>query len=75
MKPRQVSVALNSHIGRPAQATVEVGDSVKRGEVIGAVAGDQLGCPAHASIDGRVTAVTPSHVTIAPVGSSNLNKG
>jgi len=64
VKPSQVNIPLDSHIGRPADAAVTVGDTVKRGDVIGQVPDDALGCPAHASIDGRVTAVTCSNIRI-----------
>jgi Na+-translocating ferredoxin:NAD+ oxidoreductase RnfC subunit len=63
-QPTTVVIPLNSHIGAPATATVSVGDRVRRGDVIGAVDANQLGCPAHASIDGRVTAVTAHRVEI-----------
>lgn len=56
-QPRQVSIPLAGHIGQPAKALVQVGDRVRRGDVIGAVDDSALGCPIHASIDGRVTAL------------------
>ena len=64
-QPSQVTIPLNSHIGTPAKAIVSVGDLVKKGDVLGEVAVNQLGCPAHASISGRVTAVTETAVQIS----------
>ncbi len=62
--PSKVTIPLDSHVGAPAQATVSVGDSVRTGDIIGQVADDQLGCPAHASINGRVTAIENNRVEI-----------
>jgi Na+-translocating ferredoxin:NAD+ oxidoreductase RnfC subunit len=64
-QPRQVSIPLNSHIGRPATPAVREGDEVRRGDVIANVEDAQLGCPAHASIAGRVTAVGPQAIEIS----------
>ena len=63
--PSSVEILLDSHVGKPATATVGEGDRVKRGDVIGTVDGDNLGCPVHASIDGRVTAVSASSICIS----------
>ena len=63
-RPSSVVVPLNSHIGRPARPTVGKGASVRRGDVIGTVDDDQLGCPVHASIDGRVSDVSDTRITI-----------
>lgn len=56
-QPRRVTIPLDSHIGSPAQPIVGMGDRVRRGDPIARVEDRQLGCPVHASIDGRVTAV------------------
>ena len=63
-QPKSVTIALDPHIGKPAAPTVRKGDSVKRGNVIGTVDDDQLGCPVHASIDGRVSSVSSRTITI-----------
>jgi Na+-translocating ferredoxin:NAD+ oxidoreductase RnfC subunit len=63
-RPKTVSIPLNSHVGAPAKAAVKKGDLVKRGDVIGTVEESQLGCPVHASVDGRVTAVGPQRIEI-----------
>ncbi|NLF68274.1 MAG: NADH dehydrogenase subunit [Candidatus Anammoximicrobium sp.] len=63
-QPQSVTLPLAAHVGAPAQAIVQSGDRVRRGDVIGTVADDQLGCPIHASIDGRVTALTQQAIEI-----------
>lgn len=65
LRPASVTIPLRQHIGAPARATVSVGDTVRAGDTVGATQPDQLGCPVHAGITGRVTAVTESSVTIA----------
>lgn len=65
LKPASVSIPLDSHIGAPASPTVGVGDKVKRGDVIGIVEEKSLGCPVHASINGRVSAVSDKTITIS----------
>ena len=53
-RPRQVSIPLSQHIGTPAQSTVRIGESVKRGQLIGEIPDGKLGARVHASIDGVV---------------------
>lgn len=62
--PRQVTIRLDSHIGEPAQPTVRVGDTVRRGDLVASVPDDKLGCPAHASIDGRVTKIRTNRIEL-----------
>jgi len=57
IRPTLVTIPLDSHVGRPAEPTVQIGDTVQRADVIGNLPGDALGCPVHASIAGRVTAI------------------
>ncbi len=64
-QPDSVVIPLAAHIGAPAEPTVGVGDAVSRGDVIGNVQENQLGCPVHASIDGRVAAVSAHAIAIA----------
>jgi Na+-translocating ferredoxin:NAD+ oxidoreductase RnfC subunit len=64
-QPKAVSIPLNSHVGAPAKPTVKKGDLVKRGDVIGTVDENQLGCPVHASVAGKVTAVGPQRIEIS----------
>lgn len=64
----KVGIKLKQHIGAPCEATVKVGDRVIKGQAVGRppVNGGKpaLGAPVHASIDGRVTAVTDGVVWI-----------
>ena len=54
---------LSQHIGAPTTPIVEVGDMVKRGDIVGE-AGKGLSVNIHASISGKVVAVTKNLVTI-----------
>jgi Na+-translocating ferredoxin:NAD+ oxidoreductase RnfC subunit len=65
LNPASVIIPLNSHIGQPAQPQVKAGDLVKRGDVIGTVSAGDLGCPVHASIDGRVTLIDAHGINIS----------
>ncbi|MDP6555817.1 MAG: 4Fe-4S dicluster domain-containing protein [Pirellulaceae bacterium] len=70
-QPAHVNVPLTSHIGRPALPIVQVGDGVKKGDIIADLAKDELGCPAHASITGHVTAVTKESIQITAQSSGS----
>lgn len=61
----EVAIALNSHIGQPAIASVKVGDLVKKGDIIGNIGDGALGCPVHASINGKVSQVDSQHINIS----------
>ena len=63
-RPAKVTIPLDSHVGTPATPTVQVGSVVKKGDVIGDVPLDKLGCPAHASLDGTVSAIRGHFVEI-----------
>lgn len=63
-RPKSVTLPLAAHVGAPAKPIVREGDRVRRGDVIGTVDDSQLGCPIHASIDGRVTTVTQRAIEI-----------
>lgn len=54
--PEKISVPLSQHIGAPCQPLVNVGDTVTRGQMIGAVE-NALGCPVHSSVSGKVVAI------------------
>lgn len=56
-EPDFVSIPLSQHIGAHAAPTVNVGDTVKVGQVIGVVEAG-LGCPVHASVSGTVKEIT-----------------
>lgn len=54
--PNKVYIPLSQHIGAPCAPIVKVGDTVDKGQIIGVVE-KGLGCPVHASVSGRVTAI------------------
>lgn len=56
--PGRVDIPLKQHIGAPAVPVVRVGDGVVTGQLIAAYPEGQLGANVHASIDGRLTAVS-----------------
>ncbi len=62
--PQEVQVPLHTHVGQPARPIVGVGDTVAAGDRIADVDPDQLGCPVHASISGRVKSVSSTHIEI-----------
>ncbi len=53
----RVSLPLKQHIGAPARPIVQVGDRVRRGDVIAEIPENALGARVHASLSGRVSAV------------------
>ena len=55
--PAKVRLSMSQHIGAPCTPCVSVGDTVLRGQCIG-TAENGLGCPVHASVSGKVTAIT-----------------
>jgi Na+-translocating ferredoxin:NAD+ oxidoreductase RnfC subunit len=63
-RPAMVRIKLKQHAGEAAVPTVEGGAKVKRGQVVGRVADGKLGAHVHASIDGKVRAVTAGYVEI-----------
>jgi Na+-translocating ferredoxin:NAD+ oxidoreductase RnfC subunit len=63
-KPNTVYIELKQHVGKPASATVKVGDKVKVGDVVAATAYEDLGTTMHASINGKVSAITDRFVII-----------
>ena len=57
VRPSEVHIALNSHIGAPALPCVKPGDHVELGQCIAKAPADALGVPYHASIAGVVECV------------------
>lgn len=55
--PARVTIALSQHAGAPAACCVKVGDTVNMGQVIGQAQGF-ISAPVHASVSGKVVAVT-----------------
>jgi electron transport complex protein RnfC len=54
--PGRIVVPVSQHIGAPAKAIVNIGDEVKRGQVIGETSGF-VSSPVHSSISGKVIAI------------------
>ena len=52
--PDTVYIPLSQHIGAMCTPTVKVGDAVTRGQKIGDVEENALGCPVHSSVSGKV---------------------
>lgn len=63
-RPAAVRVKMRQHAGQAAAPSVKEGEKVKTGQVVGRVEDGKLGAHVHASIDGRVRAVTPEYVEI-----------
>jgi Na+-translocating ferredoxin:NAD+ oxidoreductase RnfC subunit len=57
LHPKEVCIALNSHIGAPAKPCVELGQSVTLGQLIAKCPDGALGVDYHASLAGKVTGV------------------
>lgn len=62
--PGKVVIKLSQHIGKPAEAAVSVGDTVKIGDPVGMVGPEEMGANVHASIDGVVEEVSAEEVVI-----------
>jgi Na+-translocating ferredoxin:NAD+ oxidoreductase RnfC subunit len=61
---KQVKIMLSQHIGAPAEAVVQKGDTVKIGQVIGKAADGKLGVNIHSSVEGTVKEVTDKYVKV-----------
>jgi Na+-translocating ferredoxin:NAD+ oxidoreductase RnfC subunit len=64
LKPRAVRLKLLQHFGQPAAPVVRPGDRVKRGATVARVPDGGLGADIHASISGKVAAVTADSVVL-----------
>lgn len=62
--PSSVKILMSQHIGAPCSPSVKEGQKVAKGDVIGDVPKDKLGCPVHASIGGTVGRVNEKYVEI-----------
>lgn len=63
-EPKTVYIPFSQHVGKPASATVKVGDAVSAGQVVAQTDYNDLGTTMHASIDGTVKQVTDRFVII-----------
>ena len=61
---REVAIPLRQHIGAPATAMAQPGDTVNKGDVLGEIPEGALGARVHASIGGTVKSVTDGIVRI-----------
>lgn len=61
---KRVRIPLQMHAGRPAEPAVAVGDTVKRGDMIGRIPENTLGAAVHASISGTVVKIANGCVEI-----------
>ncbi|NCO41286.1 MAG: NADH dehydrogenase subunit [Armatimonadetes bacterium CG_4_10_14_3_um_filter_66_18] len=64
LEPEQVTLLLNAHLGAPAQPVVEVGATVRRGQLVAEIPAGKLGARVHASLDGTVSALEDNRITI-----------
>ena len=64
LDPAEVRLPTRHGVGAAATPCVKVGDEVTVGQVVAEVAFGDVGAPVHASIDGRVTEVDATHITI-----------
>ncbi|MCC7175086.1 MAG: SLBB domain-containing protein [Bryobacterales bacterium] len=63
-RPRSVRILLSQHVGQPARPVVSPGDRVECGAAVGRVPEPEWGADVHASIAGKVKAVTQTYVEI-----------
>ena len=63
-QPQRVTIPLKQHIGASSQPVVRIGDRVQCGDLIAQIPEGKLGANVHASISGRVEAVTGEHIVI-----------
>lgn len=61
-----LKISLQQHVGAPCQPIVTTGDAVERGQLIAKPQG--LGANLHASVTGKVTAVTEDAIMIEQIG-------
>ena len=61
---KTVKILTSQHLGAPAVPCIKEGDTVKVGDVIALAADGALSVNIHASIDGKVIAVTPKYIKI-----------
>ncbi len=64
LSPKEVHISVAQHIGAPGEVVVQVGDTVKKGDLLGRIPEGALSANTHCSIDGKVTAIDRSMITI-----------
>lgn len=63
-QPTRVTLNLRQHVGAAAMPLVQVGDQVQRGQLLADIPADALGARLHASISGRVEAVSAQSIIL-----------
>jgi Na+-translocating ferredoxin:NAD+ oxidoreductase RnfC subunit len=63
--PATVRIHLRQHAGKPARPVVRAGAKVRRGQMIGSPEPSELSVPVHASIEGRVSAISEQYIQIS----------
>jgi Na+-translocating ferredoxin:NAD+ oxidoreductase RnfC subunit len=63
-QPARVTLNLRQHVGAAAAPLVQVGDQVQRGQLLAEIPADALGARLHASISGRVEAVSAQSIIL-----------
>lgn len=69
--PEKVTLLMKQHIGVLAKPIVQVGDVVRKGQLVADIAAGSLGARIHASIEGTVTKVTAETVEIRKGGTNS----
>jgi biotin carboxyl carrier protein len=64
-QPSVVRIKWKQHAGQAASPAVQQGKRVAKGQLVGRVEDGKLGANVHASIDGKVRAVTAEYVEIS----------
>lgn len=64
-RPSQVRLLTAQHLGQPSRPVVQKGALVEAGELIAEIPEGALSAALHASISGKVSAVTPSYIEIS----------
>lgn len=67
LMPQEVVIALNAHIGKSAQAIVQVGEHVIKGQLIGKGSQEGISANIHSSVTGQVTHIIDQEITISVV--------
>lgn len=62
---------LRQHVGAPGTPVVQVGDEVKRGQLIAKPAG--LGANIHASANGKIVEINENEIAIEAVSEINMD--
>lgn len=67
-----VALKLRQHVGAPCMPIVQIGQSVRAGEIVARTPGNSLGAHVHASITGVVAEITDRIIINAVAEGSEL---